>query len=298
MEIHNIDNSSSQEIERTITWQFDQATRLVGLIHMVKNCAEETTEKFWDKYKDNLCLFLDDTTPTSADDFALAVWGNLLNVPRPTIGTGDDAAYISAPLYKKILKATYDLRNSHYSLADINAYLHAIGLDEIGYDVLASGVMELSYSSLTVGEDDSEVKQLALTGYFKQLPAAVDDNAWSPQTVFGFSGQVESAGKKYVEVWFNGIAGTSIPSLVDGGSNIAPLAGESDTAINADGIGHAIYVVSGNYAIGDINTSSLSTATGISFAVNYNPSRAFPAIGALCEDDANTGSVFASKYTL
>lgn len=294
MEIQTINNSSSQEIERAITWQFDNAQKLVGIIHLIKDFTKKANEDFWDVYKDVLNLFNSDST----DEFALSVWGNILNIARPTIGEDDDATYISASLYKTILKATYDLNNSAYSLADINQYIHTIGLDDIGFEVSDSGVMSLSYITITPEETSTELELLAATGYFNKLPAAVDNDDWEAQTVFGFSGQVESAGTKYIIVWFNGSAGSSIPSLTDNGSTVAPISAESDSVLNADGIGHALYVVSTNYNIADITIDDFASHAGITYACNFIPTRTFPTIGKLAEDADATGSVFASAYTL
>ena len=43
-----VDNSANVDLKKTITWQFDNATRLVGVIEMFKDFFNQSTKNLWD----------------------------------------------------------------------------------------------------------------------------------------------------------------------------------------------------------------------------------------------------------
>ena len=48
MNTANIDNSIGADITRTITWQFDKATHLVGIINALRDFYDQSTKDLWD----------------------------------------------------------------------------------------------------------------------------------------------------------------------------------------------------------------------------------------------------------
>ena len=70
-----LDNSISSELDKVITWQYDNATNLIAIVDMMKEFFTESTTKFWDNWP------VDVVNIDTANDFGLCVWGKLLNVP-------------------------------------------------------------------------------------------------------------------------------------------------------------------------------------------------------------------------
>lgn len=187
-----IDNNISDDIKKSILWQYDNAQKLVAIINLFSDYAEESTENLWDKYHDLISIF--DNTAAQDDNFALSLWGIILGIPRPSWTdysvTPNVTAPISNALYFKILKANFHLYNSRFSFRDIGDYLEELGLNELGYRAISDGSMSLKYE-LAEGYSypDGETGYLMETGYFKKFPAAVEDNAQNlfiPGFQFGF----------------------------------------------------------------------------------------------------------------
>lgn len=70
-----LDNSISSELDKVITWQYDNATNLIAIVDMMKEFFTESTTKFWDNWP------VDVVNIDTANDFGLCVWGKLLNIP-------------------------------------------------------------------------------------------------------------------------------------------------------------------------------------------------------------------------
>lgn len=188
-----IDNNITTDINKSIIWQYDNASKLVALLKMFADYAEQSTEDLFERYKATVGIF---DNPTAQDDFfALAIWGIIFGIERPTYG--DNATPISNELYFKILRANYNLINTRYSIKDINDYLDYLGLSELGYAIRSDGNMIAEYY-MKEGYDYptdpdthelTEVGYLMQSGYFNKYPAAVKDNEaqeFKVGYVFGF----------------------------------------------------------------------------------------------------------------
>lgn len=122
MEIANIDNSVTDDLSRVITWQYDNATRLIGFIYMLKAFYDSAVGGPWDRYM-NYLFNLDD-----ADDFGLSVWAATLGINRPTyvpVSTGE-ATPISDRYFRNILRGRMFMLKSNYSTKDICQFLKIV----------------------------------------------------------------------------------------------------------------------------------------------------------------------------
>ena len=70
-----LDNSISSELDKVITWQYDNAANLIAIVDMMKEFFTESTTKLWNNWP------VDVVNIDTANDFGLCVWGKLLNVP-------------------------------------------------------------------------------------------------------------------------------------------------------------------------------------------------------------------------
>ena len=74
MNTANIDNSIGADITRTITWQFDKATHLVGIINALRDFYDQSTKDLWDGVIGSV------ENIDEADDYGVSVWGKILNL--------------------------------------------------------------------------------------------------------------------------------------------------------------------------------------------------------------------------
>ena len=72
---HPLDNSISSELDKVITWQYDNSANLIAIVDMMKEFFTESTTKLWDNWP------VDVVNIDTANDFGLCIWGKLLNVP-------------------------------------------------------------------------------------------------------------------------------------------------------------------------------------------------------------------------
>ena len=79
MNTANIDNSIGADITRTITWQFDKATHLVGIINALRDFYDQSTKDLWDGVIGSV------ENIDKANDYGLSVWGKILNVRRTIV---------------------------------------------------------------------------------------------------------------------------------------------------------------------------------------------------------------------
>ena len=116
MNTANIDNSIGADITRTITWQFDKATHLVGIINALRDFYDQSTKDLWDGVIGSV------ENIDEADDYGLSVWGKILNLRRPVVAydveTRDENVY-----YCKYTGALSKVNRSHTeSGSDIGFY--------------------------------------------------------------------------------------------------------------------------------------------------------------------------------
>ena len=113
-----IDNSATSDLKKAITWQFDKAENLVGVVSMLDDFFSAAVEKPWNDFGDRVDITQD------ADAQALAIWGKFLGVPRPSVVVTESVTRsIADEAYRRILVARLRLLHSCGSTDDYIAFL-------------------------------------------------------------------------------------------------------------------------------------------------------------------------------
>lgn len=146
-----INNTDERKFDSVITWQFDQAPNLCGLITALADIFQATTADFWDDWLSNV------TNIDTANDFGLSLFGAILAFPRPTVTVGGTTATISTSLYRTILKARFKLLDGNSSVSDYCEYCNSI----FGGDVQVVDGLDMTLSFTDNGlTADTELKEL------------------------------------------------------------------------------------------------------------------------------------------
>lgn len=185
-----IDNSVNGDLNAVITWRFDHASNLIGIIEMFKRFFSDAVSTPWTEfYKDLAIANSDDVKP-----YALAMWGKLLGIERPEIVYDEEPTtrVMSAGLYRKILIGRFRLANSN---ASVKSYI-----DYVKY-VFGSCVsvewtdhMDISFTWDKGGDlTEEEIEQKKAIEQFPNVvfayPAGVKNDDWTAGPVLGFDGQ-------------------------------------------------------------------------------------------------------------
>lgn len=181
MNTHTNDNSSSAELDKCITWQYDKATNLVAFIGVLGDFFAQSTESLWDSWKAKV------NDIDTADDFGLSVWGKILNCRRPIINIGGNDVNLGTEKYRAVLKARAQLLASHGTVPDYKAYI------ETAFDghftVQDGNDMGVTFVA-TDGATDEEV---ALADQFPDIaflfPCGVRSSSVTDPASIGFKGQ-------------------------------------------------------------------------------------------------------------
>ena len=179
-----IDNSDRGDIDRTILWQYDNATHLVALITAFKDFFNEAVTNFWDGFSNRVNL----ADENKVDDYGLAVWGKILNVSR-TIPTSDGPIELPSGLYRKILAAKFKLATENASLKAYSDYVYAIFGGKVKF--VDNGTMSLTVEvNENAGELTDEEQALVYNPQIWMIyPAGVESAEHSNSPMFGLDGQ-------------------------------------------------------------------------------------------------------------
>ena len=162
MSERNSISAISEELDRVILWQYDNSN-LVGFVQLLADFLGQSTKQFWEDWQSDV------VNVDTANDFGLAVWGKVLGIERPVISTGT----ISTELFRKIIKARFELMNSSATIHDYIKYVDAI-FGEGMVTVTDGNDMSISFGKYT-GEDE-ELAKLSVESLIP-YPAGVRDNA-------------------------------------------------------------------------------------------------------------------------
>ena len=181
MNTHTNDNSSSAELDKCITWQYDKATNLVAFIGMLGDFFAQSTESLWDSWKAKV------NDIETADDFGLSVWGKILNCRRPIINIGGNDVNLGTEKYRAVLKARAQLLASHGTVPDYKAYIET-AFD--GHFIIQDGNdMGIAF----IATDDATDEEVALANQFPDIaflfPCGVRSSSVTAPASIGFNGQ-------------------------------------------------------------------------------------------------------------
>lgn len=264
MKVAQIDNSASADMERVITWQFDKATHLIGILSMFKDFFAQSTENAWDLAGKRL----DVTNVSNADDFTLSLWGKLLGIPRPMIYADDDdpttGVEMSSELYRKILIARFRLANTNASVQAYRDFVSFIFGSTVAFIDGEDGSISFAFqktANLTDAEKEMRNAILQVPDVIFAYPSGVKSSDQDDGPVFGFAeqvrpaitsedGQTVDAGYQqtvgtYVIVRIYGTAETAIPSTAKFANNGHDYVISEATTIVAGGYVDAKFVYGG-----------------------------------------------------
>lgn len=112
MEVATIDNGVSEKIRKCITWQYDNAPHLIGMIGMIKSFYDAAVRTQFDRFRSTTFDI------KNLDSFGAVVWGMLLGVQRPkylNTSTGQMEP-ISDGFYTRLVAGRAQLIFSNYSM--------------------------------------------------------------------------------------------------------------------------------------------------------------------------------------
>lgn len=189
MENYAIDNSDQGDIERSITWQFDNAEHLVGIIKLFKTFYDESTQDYFDNLLTKFDLTAEITDESSKDiDYGLAVWGKILNVRRPFVTVGTTKRQITSDFYRRILLAKLRLLSKEPTIPNYISYVNEM-FEEGNVTVIDTKDMALKFaasatSSLT-DEEKAAISQVPDVIF--SYPSGVKNNEHSDSLMLGLS---------------------------------------------------------------------------------------------------------------
>lgn len=279
-----MDNSAEKDLNRAITWQFDGATRLVGIISMLKSFFSQSVETLYD----GIIPAMDLSDKDAVNDFSLAVWGKLLGVPRPMIladeSDPETAAPMSSELYRRVLLARFRLMNSNASPQAYRDFVTTVFGDLVAF--MDGEDMSISFSfqkvvNLTDEEKEMRNALLQVPDSIFAYPAGVKSSEQDDGPVFGFAEQVrpsiggdgqtvdvgyEQTVGTTVKVRISGTAGTEIPATAYFTNNSNKYMISEAVDIGEDGYVDAMFTYSGKdyvearsvYELSDIGDISVS----------------------------------------
>lgn len=175
MDIAPTYNGLGDKIRRSITWQFDKAPHLIGIIGIIDSFYKASTETLFNR-------FLSKTYDlANADSFGLSVWGSLIGLPRPNyIAAGNVVTPISDDYYRRLLLAKLYLMSTNYSMPAINQAIKiAYGgrfIAMTGYDQQGNGTIDHTQSghiTYAIKGNQSGTGPVALTDEEKYLTGKI-----------------------------------------------------------------------------------------------------------------------------
>lgn len=173
-----IDNSDGGEILASILWQYEHASNIVGVIETFKAAYDASTKDFFDALLQRYNL-----ASEGIDDFGLAVWGVILNLPRPFV----NGSMLSSEVYRRILLGKLRLLDSDATMENYAAYCNLVFGDG-AVSVVDEGQMELTFVANTT-LDEELVALLDMQKKIIPYPAGVKSNEHSSSPMFCFEGQ-------------------------------------------------------------------------------------------------------------
>lgn len=179
-------NFLNVELEKHITWQYDNSTILKSLIKYKDDWYNKNLNGFWDKITYN---FLDIKTAT---DWGLNLWGKLFQVKR-LYNINGKQINISRELYRRLILGKLQLIHSNGTNPDINKYLNFIFspyVTNTSWAVIVQDNLDMTITYIFNFEPTDEELALIYSRNFLPTPAGVEDKIYimDPKNIFGFDG--------------------------------------------------------------------------------------------------------------
>ena len=116
------ENIQDLDFEKHVFWQYNNAPKLKSYVSQKENWYKENQADFWDNWiKDVLTL-------ATANDYGLAIWGNLLQTPRTWKVNGTNTT-LNTNQFRTLLIARLRLLSTRGTVEDINSILNFLFKD-------------------------------------------------------------------------------------------------------------------------------------------------------------------------
>ena len=169
------------DFEKHLLWQYSNSEKLKSLILQKQAWYEKNHKTFWENWKNDILNI------STTSDFGLALWGNLLQVPR-TYNVNGKMLSLDTEQYRLLLSGRLLYIKMNGSVTSINEYLKLM-FGNVGRAFL---IDKFDMSIVYVFEFVPSQKDLIVLNNTSALPrnAGVDYKIYviPPQNVFGFAG--------------------------------------------------------------------------------------------------------------
>lgn len=179
-QVLNIDPSI--DLKQCLLWQYNNSQALRNLLNAKQNWYTQNHAQFWKNWYDN--VFNIDT----ADDFGLAVWGQILKFSRNVTAKDGTLHYLTREQYRLILKGQMIKFGMGASAYDVNKWISIVFAGKgNAYCVDSYDMTSIPFVFRSVPDD--EIGWLLGNIDFFPRPAGVGyEVRVIPDTVFGFNG--------------------------------------------------------------------------------------------------------------
>lgn len=186
-----IDNTTGGNLDRVILWQYDHADNLISIIELFSQFFKDSTTDFFDEYVKKFNL----SNPDEVTDYGLAVWGKVLDIPRPTLTYTDGGEKVTRPmskeLYRRILAGRIILSEKNASVPAYIEYVTSVFGD--GVTVIDGQDMSLSFVKNESAETPLTAEAIAAISQYPDVvfayPSGVRSNERSNDPMFALDGQ-------------------------------------------------------------------------------------------------------------
>lgn len=114
-----LEYTTQTDFEKHILWQYNNAPAINSLMQTKQNWYDINHNNYWNDYiKDVLNI-------SSANDYGLAIWGAILQIPRVFIVNGNEET-LDKEMYRNLIKARMLLLRTRATVPDINNFLKII----------------------------------------------------------------------------------------------------------------------------------------------------------------------------
>ena len=170
------DNSIDAVLDKIVIWQYDESKSICALIDQFKQWSNDTTGSVWDSISKGFNL----ATKEDATDFALALFGRIMGVPRLDVTVDGVTRTMSMELYRRILVAKFRLLNGNGSIADYSKFVSTIFGSNVTFTDNHNMSVAVEWTGDEPTDEDGKELKYAFNNYRKYIfsyPTGVDEVA-------------------------------------------------------------------------------------------------------------------------
>ena len=114
-------DNSLKNLGKVVLWQYDKAYRLLALLKHMQVLFHVSVERFWQYWIEHILSI------EACGEFGCTLWSQLLGVARPSIVDGSgNKRFISAQVFRRVLKGHFFLLKATPSIENISTYLEIV----------------------------------------------------------------------------------------------------------------------------------------------------------------------------